>query len=721
MTGSRVKWLVVPLAALAASLLLCACSSREQVGNGVIVRNEVFTLTGDSLVEDTVVACVAPSGDRIESNMTVARLDTLYGHAAGVDSEVRFEGGRPWHKRTRRPLLMPEYESSQPLVDALYCMSAERIADAVNSSGRFDDTGNLSRLYCSIYLSLAALKPHQSMATLRAMVDKDSIIMQRDGQWPVVSDHVGWAVAAWEVYKVTGDRQWLSYCYHVIDKTLGINRKVLLDYRTGLVHGAGYTSSRPMGARRLSWMVYNDLFACMAVGNNILTAQAYSILSDMADELDITNDYGKQATRIKDAINQHLWNEEKGFYSSFLYGLAIPRQSPVTDNTSQAMCVLWGIADDNRAESLIAQTPVTVCGVNVNYPVTNSIEPFFTNSSWSTTQALWNLASAAVGNENALRHGLGALYRAQALYQSRGIHMRGVKTDELGCGASDAAMVLRVLMGMEFKAEGIEFSPFVPIGMSGTKTLKGFNYRRAVLDITVKGTGNEVASITNDGTELEDAYLPCDIEGHHEIVITLNGGQSTGRVTIHHGEVIMPLTPTVVWNADSGRIVDFDPHLHYRLVCADRVVTTEDSVFALPHSAGVNEYSVEVMGKYTTGYMSRPYLSLGLTPQVAFLPEGDGDLSSVKVVVAHGGDYIIDVGYHPTGTLDVREVIANDVLMGTVVMSRQSELLSDGLYYSNMIVVGLLKGENVITLRQVRLPKAFTSCHAVHLRVTPFD
>jgi hypothetical protein len=311
---------------------------------------------------------------------------------------VRFVQGKAWHSRDPRPTSLPEYTSGQRLVDALYDLSADRIIDGIKSDGTFAVSHNRSRLYCAIYLSLACLKPHQAMETLKDIVDRDSIIMQLEGQWPVVSDHIGWATAAWEVYKTTGDRKWLAYCYHVIGKTLSINSKVLLDYNTGLIHGAGFTSSRPLGARRMTWMTYNDLFSCMSLGNNILTANAYAILGEMGDELGIENEYDKDAQRLKDAINQHLWNESRGFYSSFLYAGAVPRQAPLTDNTSQAMCVLWGIADDDRAENLISQTPVSDCGVNVSYPAATAIEPYFTNASWATTQAMWNLAAAYTRN-----------------------------------------------------------------------------------------------------------------------------------------------------------------------------------------------------------------------------------------------------------------------------------------------------------------------------------
>ncbi len=716
MNRYRTQSIVWMLAALAVSVILCACDGHIEMSNQVIVQNEIFTMTSDSIIEDTIYACALPSG-LIQSNITTTRLDSLYSQ---VDSgRLRFVEGRRWRPRAKHPVMMPEYNSDQPLIDALYDMSIDRIAQAVDNTGHFAPTQkNYSRLYCSIFLSLAALKPHQSMETLRSIVDKDSIIMQREGQWPVVSDHIGWATAAWEVYKTTGDRKWLSYCRRVIEKTLNINRNVLLDHETGLIHGAGYTSSRPIGVRRMTWMGYNDLFACMSLGNNILTGNAYSILAEMCDELGIENEYQKDAQRIKDAINQHLWNEDKGFYSSFLYGMAYPRQSPLTDNTAQAMCVLWGIADDNRAENLIAHTPVSNQGVNITYPAGNPIEPFFANSSWATTQALWNLAAAWVGNENALRRGLGALYRAQALYQSRDIHMDGVETDHLGTCASSAAMVLRVFIGMNFTPEGIEFSPNVPTCMPGKKSFTGLNYRRALIDVTIKGTGNDVESITDNGTVLESAFIPKDIEGHHHIVITLKQGtRPSQNVTIHHGDIILPPTPTVTWTADSGHIVGYVPGTPYRLSCNGELSSINDSVFALPLPDGTAEFSVEIAGKNTSGFMSKPYLHKGLTPQVAFFPESVDGHTTLSMSVAQGGDYLLDIGYNPTGTLDVRRVSANTHPMGTIVMTRVVGIEDNGLAYSNILTVKLLKGENIIDIDQVRLPKSFTPCEPIHVRL----
>ena len=55
--------------------------------------------------------------------------------------------------------------------------------------------------------------------------------------------------------------------------------------------------------------------------------------------------------------------------------------------------------------------------------------------------------------------------------------------------------------------------------------------------------------------------------------------------------------------------------------------------------------------------------------------------------------------------------------MGTLVMTNINDFSINGIAHSNMVPVKLLKGENAITFRQIRLPKAFTPCEPVHLRV----
>ena len=166
-----------------------------------------------------------------------------------------------------------------------------------------------------------------------------------------------------------------------------------------------------------------------------------------------------------------------------------------------------------------------------------------------------------------------------------------------------------------------------------------------------------------------------------------------------------------------GDIVDYVPGTPYRLSVNGELSTIDDSVFVLPETQGYTEFSVEIAGKHVNGFMSKPLFSYHLTPQVAFFPKENGDTVSIKVSVAHGGDYLMDIGYRATGTFDVRKIAANGHPMGTLLMASGNQQEVDGLSYSNMVRVMLLKGENVITIRQIRLPKPFTSCEPVNLRI----
>ena len=64
----------------------------------------------------------------------------------------------------------------------------------------------------SIILSMAILQPEASRISLEHKISPEGTIIQDTGSggaWPVSSDREIWAVAAYELYKTTGDEQWL--------------------------------------------------------------------------------------------------------------------------------------------------------------------------------------------------------------------------------------------------------------------------------------------------------------------------------------------------------------------------------------------------------------------------------------------------------------------------------------------------------------------------------
>ena len=82
-------------------------------------------------------------------------------------------------------------------------------------------------------------------------------------------------------------------------------------------------------------------------------------------------------------------------------------------------------------------------------------------------------------------------------------------------------MTYRIFFGMRFEDAGLRFEPFVPEAYQGSFKLSNFNYRNSILTIELKGYGNKIESIQLDGQKLEDATIPADLNGEHNIVIQM--------------------------------------------------------------------------------------------------------------------------------------------------------------------------------------------------------
>ena len=94
-------------------------------------------------------------------------------------------------------------------------------------------------------------------------------------------------------------------------------------------------------------------------------------------------------------------------------------------------------------------------------------------------------------------------------------------------------MIYRLFYGMKFETDGIRFTPFVPQSIAGNKRISNFNYRKAVLQIDLSGTGNRIKKFTIDNEEQAEAFFPCNTDRNaHDQNRVGNGFPDTGQ---HHG------------------------------------------------------------------------------------------------------------------------------------------------------------------------------------------
>ena len=685
-------------------VLLAACGMGP--ASQQIAHNPLFTLTGDTLTEGGIVV-TADTPHHIESTLTRDRLDSLalaYSRSQGLEQPAspRFVGGRPWRDSESRTEL-PQCLTGGRLLDAVCNMSLDHVAQAAGQS-TYDAGGDTASLYCAMALSLAWLDPARTQRTLRSLAPGGLVAPL--APWPMSATRIAWAEAAWNVYTATGDKQWLAEAHGVIERTLEADQQLLNDASTGLMRGAAWPAT---SGYYPAWMQPADVAASMPLLASVLTCRAHTLLDLSDEELGLSHDHAAHAQHLKDAINQHLWNERAGGYSAFLYGPALPVQAPEGDNLAQALAVLGNVADDDRAATLLAKTPIDHKGVSLATASVTAVEPYFTHPVWPAVQALWTLAAARQDNEEAMRSGLAALVRAQALFQSRHITVAGKPANDLLTAASSLAVTLRALAGLHYLPDGIELHPTLPDALPDGISITGLHYRQATLDITLSGSGNDLASLTIDGQPAEGNFIPASLTGHHTVQATLRHGHTTGGITIATARHALPPTPDVVWTADSGCIVNYVAGGSYRLMTDGRLTAAvSDMAFALPAGGnGVSQTAVVMAGRGAYGFMSRPALVSGSDSYTITLTPPTADSLVVTLTAARSGVHLLQLDYQSsTPVCDALLVSANAHPQGAVLLPPSPP---DSVAQSPMVAVKLLRGPNQITLtRPPHVPPAAT-------------
>lgn len=149
---------------------------------------------------------------------------------------------RHWHK-TVLTADKPSYTSDQIIVDALYNLSCEEAKLNIEADSTLRTGAKWSGVWTrdisySILLAFAYHEPEIAKISLMKKVSRDRIIQDTGsgGAWPVSSDRTTWALAAWEIYKVTGDKDWLAQSYQIIKNTLEDDYKTLTS-TTGMYKG----------------------------------------------------------------------------------------------------------------------------------------------------------------------------------------------------------------------------------------------------------------------------------------------------------------------------------------------------------------------------------------------------------------------------------------------------------------------------------------------------
>ena len=517
----------------------------------------------------------------------------------------------------------PEYESPHVLLNALHNMALDEMVMLMEEDGTFRTgeawpgvwTRDLS--YATV-LSLAYLDPERCINSLMIKVSNNRIIQDTGtgGAWPVSSDRVVWALAAWEIYKYTGDKAWLEKAFEIVRNSLDDDSKTIIDPATGLIRG----ESSFLDWRKQTyplWMEPADIFGSLNLGTNAAYFQALKVAGQMAQELDFEDSWSARAEMLSENINNRLWIEDKGYYGQYLYGSRNRSLSPRTEALGEAFTVLFDIAGDERKQRVLMNTPVTPFGITCIYPQTPGIPPYHNNGIWPFVQAFWTLANAENKHTEAVEAGLASIIRPAALFLTNKENFVAENGDfagtevnsdrQLWSVAAMLAMHHRVLIGISFEKDKMEFNPVIPESFSGSYSLKNFGYRNGKYNISVTGWGDGISSFKIDGAKLPDNFIPATMTGDHTVEIIMNRKNSS-RTYNRADNYTAPETPvltaghnTISWNRVSGASV-------YRVFRnGEMIASVPDTTLAAIRRGMTDEYQVmAVDSSGTESFLSNP-------------------------------------------------------------------------------------------------------------------
>lgn len=413
----------------------------------------------------------------------------------------------------------PRLNSNNRLHEAIYNMGLDEMVNAVEPDTTLRTGKEWAGVWTrdvsySIILSMCYMQPEASMISLMKKVNPSGQIIQDTGSggaWPISTDRMIWVVAAYEIYKSTGDRQWLEKVYPIALRSIRKDMATVMSPR-GLIKGeTSFIDWREQSYPK--WMQTVDISQSEAMGTNVLYAAALNACAQMADILG----QRKEAARLKadadaltDAINKYFWLDDKGYYGMYTYGRDHKIMNPRAETLGLALSILYDIAPAERQKSISTNNPHTPYGPAIFYPQISDMPSYHNNALWPFVAAYWTLAQAKAGNEAGTMEGIGSVFRPAALFATNKENFNldnGDYYTELNSSnmlwslAGNIAITTRVLFGIHFEKDGLLISPFVPKALKGTRTLDNFNYRGATLNITVNGYGANVAKITVNGKE----------------------------------------------------------------------------------------------------------------------------------------------------------------------------------------------------------------------------
>ena len=344
----------------------------------------------------------------------------------------------------------------------------------------------------ALHLGLANFDPPRAINSLlfKASLLKNSVkgglkhqIIQdtgSGGSYPISTDRVVWALGLDETLKNLSPiprRSFLDEAYPILRDTAEQDRHLVFDSRDGLYRGEqSFLDWREQTYP--PWTKNNVLAIGMskALSTNALH---YFLLTKLAEYSSEKNQeeqqkrYALWAEELRDAINRHFYDEKAGLYRAYLLTDDGEHQASVAryDLLGQSLAILFSLADQKRANSIISNYPIGPHGPAVVWPQERTVPVYHNQAIWPFVTAYWLKAAQKARHSTAVERGISSLFDLAAANLSNmenydfltgsAVGPEVNSRRQLWSVAGYLSMVQDVIFGLEISAEGIRIKPCI--------------------------------------------------------------------------------------------------------------------------------------------------------------------------------------------------------------------------------------------------------------------
>lgn len=398
------------------------------------------------------------------------------------------------------------------------------------------------------------------------------------GSWPVSTDRLTWAFAAEETLRTLPAPERAAFAQRALkalSNTIEIDRVAAFDTVSGLYMGEqSFLDWRDQSYA--AWIPGDlaSMASSKALSTNVVYYQALKLAAKLAREQNDTHRasrYDGWAKSLKRAINERLWLEDEGMYSSLTAGHLDGAPLHKFDWLGQALAIVSGVADERRARSILARYPHGPMGAPVIWPQQIGAPVYHNRAIWPFVTAYGLRAAVQGKNAQVADAAYTTLMRGAAVNLSNMENLEWLSGQPLLLDEGNPmlsgpvinsrrqlwsvggylGMAIESVFGVKALDDGIALQPFVTarlrretFGAAKAITLQDLRLHGKRIAVTLqlpaasdKDGYHAVERIVLNGKPVRDTLRLADLAEDNRIEITLGkvvaGQQGIRRVAAH--------------------------------------------------------------------------------------------------------------------------------------------------------------------------------------------